>query len=72
MVLLPLILNVFRRIYIITMAENIKVRKFGLVGIASPIIGILAVLVSIYFSTWFEWTIHALSDLGVAQEGRLI
>ena len=57
------------RIYIITMAENIKVRKFGLVGIASPIIGILAVLVSIYFSPWFEWPTHALSDLGVVQEG---
>ena len=54
------------------MAENIKVRKFGLIGIASPIIGLLAVLVSIYFSPWFEWPIHALSDLGVAQEGRLI
>ena len=54
------------------MAENIKVRKFGLIGIASPIIGILAVLVSIYFSPWFEWPIHALSDLGVEQEGRLI
>ena len=54
------------------MAENNKVRKFGLIGIASPIIGILAVLVSIYFSPWFEWTTHALSDLGVAQEGRLI
>ena len=51
------------------MAENIKVRKFGLVGIASPIIGILAVLVSIYFSPWFEWPTHALSDLGVVQEG---
>ena len=48
------------------MAENIKVRKFGLIGIASPIIGILAVLVSIYFSPWFDWPIHALSDLGVA------
>ena len=54
------------------MAENIKVRKFGLIGIASPIIGILAVLVSIYFSPWFEWPTHALSDLGVEQEGRLI
>ncbi len=54
------------------MAENIKVRKFGVIGIASPIIGILAVLVSIYFSPWFEWPIHALSDLGVEQEGRLI
>ena len=54
------------------MAENNKVRKFGLIGIASPIIGILAVLVSIYFSPWFEWPIHALSDLGVEQEGRLI
>ena len=54
------------------MAENIKVRKFGLIGIASPIIGILAVLVSIYFSPWFEWPTHALSDLGVKQEGRLI
>ena len=51
------------------MAENIKVKKFGLVGIASPIIGILAVLVSIYFSPWFEWPTHALSDLGVVQEG---
>jgi hypothetical membrane protein len=57
------------RIYIITMAENIKVKKFGLVGISSPIIGILAVLVSIYFSPWFEWSTHALSDLGVVQEG---
>ena len=54
------------------MAENITVRKFGLIGIASPIIGLLAVLVSIYFSPWFEWPTHALSDLGVAQEGRLI
>ena len=54
------------------MAQDIKVRKFGLIGIASPIIGLLAVLVSIYFSPWFEWPIHALSDLGVAQEGRLI
>ena len=54
------------------MAENIKVRKFGLIGIASPIIGLLAVLVSIYFSPWFEWPTHALSDLGVEQEGRLI
>ena len=54
------------------MAENIKVRKFGLIGIASPIIGILAVLVSIYFSPWFEWPTHALSDLGVEQEGILI
>ena len=54
------------------MAENNKVRKFGLIGIASPIIGILAVLVSIYFSPWFEWPTHALSDLGVEQEGRLI
>ena len=54
------------------MAENIKVRKFGVIGIASPIIGILAVLVSIYFSPWFEWPTHALSDLGVEQEGRLI
>ena len=51
------------------MAENIKVKKFGLVGISSPIIGILAVLVSIYFSPWFEWSTHALSDLGVVQEG---
>ena len=57
------------RIYITTMAENIKVKKFGLVGISSPIIGILAVLVSIYFSPWFEWPTHALSDLGVVQEG---
>jgi len=57
------------RIYITTMAENIKVKKFGLVGISSPIIGILAVLVSIYFSPWFEWSTHALSDLGVVQEG---
>ena len=57
------------RIYIITMAENIKVKKFGLVGISSPIIGILAVLVSVYFSPWFEWSTHALSDLGVVQEG---
>ena len=54
------------------MVENNKVRKFGLIGIASPIIGILAVLVSIYFSPWFEWPTHALSDLGVEQEGRLI
>ncbi len=54
------------------MAQDIKVRKFGLIGIASPIIGLLAVLVSIYFSPWFEWPTHALSDLGVAQEGRLI
>ena len=54
------------------MAQDIKVRKFGLIGIASPIIGILAVLVSIYFSPWFEWPTHALSDLGVEQEGRLI
>ena len=54
------------------MAQDIKVRKFGLIGIASPIIGLLAVLVSIYFSPWFEWPIHALSDLGVEQEGRLI
>ena len=51
------------------MAENIKVKKFGLVGISSPIIGILAVLVSVYFSPWFEWSTHALSDLGVVQEG---
>ena len=54
------------------MAQDIKGSKFGLIGIASPIIGLLAVLVSIYFSPWFEWSIHALSDLGVAQEGRLI
>ena len=41
----------------------------SLAGIASPIIGILMVLLSIYFSPWFSWQENALSDLGVEQAG---
>ena len=41
----------------------------SLAGIASPIIGILMVLLSIYFSPWFSWQENALSDLGVEQSG---
>ena len=44
--------------------------KIGSVaGIASPVIGILMVLLSIYFSPWFSWQENALSDLGVEQAG---
>ena len=41
----------------------------SLAGIASPTIGILMVLLSIYFSPWFSWQENALSDLGVEQAG---
>ena len=41
----------------------------SIAGIASPIIGILMVLLSIYFSPWFNWQENALSDLGVEQAG---
>ncbi len=51
------------------MTEDNKIRKFGIIGIASPIIGLLAVLVSISISPWFDWPINSLSDLGVEQQG---
>ena len=57
------------RIYIITMAEDSSIRIGAIAGIASPIIGIITVLLSVYFSPWFIWQENALSDLGVEQAG---
>ncbi len=67
--LLPIILKVFRLIRIITMSEDSSIRIGAIAGIASPIIGIITVLLSIYFSPWFIWQENALSDLGVEQAG---
>ena len=57
------------RIYIITMTEDSSIRIGAIAGIASPIIGIITVLLSVYFSPWFIWQENALSDLGVEQAG---
>ena len=37
---------------------------FGLIG---PAIGLLSVLLAIYFAPWFDWDIFAISDLGTGQ-----
>ena len=51
------------------MSEDRSIRLGGIAGIASPVIGILMVFLSIYFSPWFVWESNALSDLGVEQAG---
>ena len=51
------------------MTEDSSIRIGAIAGIASPIIGIITVLLSVYFSPWFIWQENALSDLGVEQAG---
>lgn len=46
-----------------------RLKIAGLCGIAAPIITILIILITIYYSPWFRWTENALSDLGVYDNG---
>lgn len=46
-----------------------RLKTAGLCGIAGPIVTILIILITIYYSPWFRWTENALSDLGVYGNG---
>ena len=43
-------------------------RKLGIyAGLIGPAIGLLSVIIAIYFAPWFNWSEFALSDLGVGE-----
>jgi hypothetical membrane protein len=40
-------------------------KKFaGICGILTPFVFLISILIAMIYSPWFEWTSHALSDLG--------
>ncbi|MFL2520929.1 MAG: DUF998 domain-containing protein [Halobacteriales archaeon] len=48
--------------------EKANLRRLGIyAGLLGPAIGLLSVIVAIYFAPWFNWTEFALSDLGVGE-----
>ena len=48
--------------------EKENLRRLGIyAGLLGPAIGLLSVIVAIYFAPWFNWTEFALSDLGVGE-----
>ena len=48
--------------------EKTNLRRLGIyAGLIGPAIGLLSVIVAIYFAPWFNWTEFALSDLGVGE-----
>ena len=48
--------------------EKENLRRLGIyAGLLGPAIGLLSVIVAIYFGPWFYWTEFALSDLGVGE-----
>ncbi len=53
--------------------EKAILRRLGIyAGLIGPAIGLLSVIVAIYFAPWFNWTEFALSDLGVGElSGKL-
>ncbi|HIJ12129.1 MAG TPA: DUF998 domain-containing protein [Halobacteriales archaeon] len=53
--------------------EKENLRRLGIyAGLLGPAIGLLSVIVAIYFAPWFNWTEFALSDLGVGElPGRI-
>ncbi|KYK21781.1 hypothetical protein AYK24_03230 [Thermoplasmatales archaeon SG8-52-4] len=44
--------------------QPISIRISALCGILGPIIGLIFITLSIYYSSWFNWTENWLSDLG--------
>ena len=42
-----------------------RVRRLGLFGIVTPVVGFTLILLAISTAPWFSWTGNALSDLGV-------
>jgi len=42
-----------------------RVRRLGLFGIVTPVVGFTLILLAIRTAPWFSWTGNALSDLGV-------
>ena len=48
--------------------EKTNLRRLGIyAGLLGPAIGLMSVIVAIYFAPWFNWTEFALSDLGVGE-----
>ncbi len=43
-----------------------RVRRLGLFGIVTPLVGFFLILLAISTAPWFSWTGNALSDLGVS------
>ena len=43
-----------------------RVRRLGLFGIVTPVVGFTLILLAISTAPWFSWTENALSDLGVS------
>jgi hypothetical membrane protein len=51
--------------------KDVSLKAAGLCGVATPIIVLPLILLSISYSPWFSWTRNALSDLGVHEAAIL-